>query len=184
MPLRHPHPDSPPPPSTVNGNSANVKSASLGSATHFDWQFTQNRPQLPDLKPDMSSPERSHFLCINQQVVLSVLEYQATFLCAHRARCQRSRSSKVTMVICSRSDLLPSHIQACTVLQRLQHYLSPFSPLHHRSIHLNNTSTSLSNQHSMLLNANWLAHGIAICTRRKIAHWRLMNSNTSYSTCM
>ncbi|KAF8492641.1 hypothetical protein F5888DRAFT_1858186 [Russula emetica] len=57
MPSRHPRPDSPLPPST--GNSADVKSASPGSATRFGWQFPRNRPQLPDFEPDTSSPERS-----------------------------------------------------------------------------------------------------------------------------
>ena len=60
IPSRHPRPDSPLPSSTVNGNnSSNVKSASPGSATRFGWQFPRNRPQLPDLEPDTSSPERS-----------------------------------------------------------------------------------------------------------------------------
>jgi serine/arginine repetitive matrix protein 2 len=59
MPSRHPRPDSPQPPSTVNGNGAEVKSASPGSATRFGWQFPRNRPQLPDFEPDTSSPERS-----------------------------------------------------------------------------------------------------------------------------
>ncbi|KAF8486583.1 hypothetical protein F5888DRAFT_1640095 [Russula emetica] len=57
MPSRHPRPDSPLPPST--GNSADVKSASPGSATRFGWQFPRNRPQLPDFEPDTSLPERS-----------------------------------------------------------------------------------------------------------------------------
>ena len=59
MPSRHPRPDSPLPSSSVNGISADVKSASPGSATRFGWQFPRNRPQLPDFEPDASSPERS-----------------------------------------------------------------------------------------------------------------------------
>ena len=51
--------DAPTPASTVNGNSTDVKSASLGSATRFGWQFPRNRPQLPDFERDTSSPERS-----------------------------------------------------------------------------------------------------------------------------
>ena len=61
MQPRHPRPDSPLPSTIngVNGNSADVKSASPGSATRFGWQFPRNRPQLPDFEPDTSSPERS-----------------------------------------------------------------------------------------------------------------------------
>src|SRR5258708_21786790 len=56
MQSRHLRPDSPLPPTTVDGNSADMKGA---SATRFGWQFPRNRPQLPDFEPDSSSPERS-----------------------------------------------------------------------------------------------------------------------------
>ena len=39
MPSRHPHPDCPLPPCTVNGDSNDVKSASSGQRLAFGWQF-------------------------------------------------------------------------------------------------------------------------------------------------
>ena len=59
MPLRHPRPDSPLVPPSVNGNGIDVNGASPGSASRFGWQFPRNRPQLPDFEPETSEPERS-----------------------------------------------------------------------------------------------------------------------------
>jgi hypothetical protein len=59
MPSHHLRPDSPLAPSTVNGNSADMKGASPGSAIHLGWQFPRNRPRPPDFEPDTSSLERS-----------------------------------------------------------------------------------------------------------------------------
>jgi serine/arginine repetitive matrix protein 2 len=59
VPSRLPRPDSPLIPPGVNGNGADVKGASPGSATRFGWQFPRSRPQLPEFEPDTSSPERS-----------------------------------------------------------------------------------------------------------------------------
>jgi hypothetical protein len=103
IPSRHPRPDSPPA-STVNGNSLDVKGASPGSATRFGWQFSSHEIAHNFLISSQTRADLSilHPLCIDRLVVLSVLEYQATFLCAHRARCQRSRSGEAVMVRRSR----------------------------------------------------------------------------------
>ncbi|KAH9994038.1 hypothetical protein BJV77DRAFT_332278 [Russula vinacea] len=109
VPSRLPRPDSPLIPPGVNGNGADVKGASPGSATRFGWQFPRSRPQLPEFEPDTSSPERSPSPVHRPTVVLLALEYQATFLCDHRVRYQRSRLTEMAM---------PGHSRKATNAQR------------------------------------------------------------------